>query len=264
MKAVLPSPFEWVDIPAGRVIVETLSPTLDPHTPERHRFEWNVPPFRIAKYPLTNAQYAVFIKAGGYQEQKWWTVQGWQRRETEHWTEPQYWRERRFSGDDQPVVGISWYEAVAFCQWLSEASGEPVMLPTEQQWQRAAQGDDKRAFPWGNEWESARCNNNSAKPHFNDRTTPVTQYPTGASPFGVMDMAGNVDEWCLTTYDYESVHELSRSNTLDGVFGGTDSRVLRGGSWFCGLTDYFRVVYRSGNFPYRRSDGIGFRCIRPY
>jgi formylglycine-generating enzyme required for sulfatase activity len=250
VKSVLPPPFEWVDISAGRVMVETVSSSIDPDVPVRDQFRFDVPAFQIAKYPLTNAQYARFMETSGYRERKWWTAAGWQQREQDGWTEPRYWRYAKWNGAEKPVVGVSWYEAVAFCRWLSEVSGEPVMLPTEQRWQRAAQGDDGREYPWGNEWDGARCNN-SVSPRRSRQTTPVTQYPNGASPFGAMDMSGNVWEWCLTVYE-------SGSTSLDG----TDVRVLRGGSWNYNDPDIFRASYRTCWDPSDWSADFGFRCVR--
>jgi len=237
---ILPPPFEWVEIPAGRVEIEDGFGVFD------------VPAFLIAKYPVTNAQYAKFIEAGGYRQKKWWTPAGWQVREKKGWTEPRYWQDAKWNGADQPVVGVSWYEAVAFCLWLSEASGEPVMLPTEQQWQRAAQGDDGREYPWGNDWDGSRCNN-SVSPYDSDRTTPVRQYEgKGDSPFGVVDMAGNVWEWCLTDYD----------TGANDVTSDAGRRVLRGGSWFSSGTVDFRCRFRVGGSPVSWYYGWGFRVSR--
>ena len=125
-KDILPAPFAWIEIPGKN--------------------------YALAKYPLTNAQYAPFIKAGGYKNKQWWTEAGWQTCQKEKWIEPRYWQDKDFNGADQPVVGVSWYEAVAYCLWLSEQTGQKIMLPTEEQWQYAAQGDDGREYPWGNEW----------------------------------------------------------------------------------------------------------------
>jgi hypothetical protein len=234
---LLPPPFAWIEIPAGKVTVEKFG-------------EANVPAFSIAKYPLTNAQYEKFIEAGGYRYERWWTAAGWRAREKGDWTEPRSWQENKWNGAEQPVVGVSWYESLAFCRWLSAASGEEIMLPTEQQWQRAAQGDDGRIYPWGNEWDGDLCNN-SVKPHDSNQTTPVRQYEgKGDSPFGVVDMAGNVWEWCLTAYQ-------SGSTSPDG----TDRRVLRGGSFddttinLCAANRYFRS-------PDVGNDYFGIRCVR--
>lgn len=252
---LLPPPFEWIDIPAGRVELEGGHGAFD------------VPAFQIAKYPLTNAQYAQFIEAGGYREKQWWTAAGWEAHEQgldwnarkkewrptgKPWTEPRFWKDKRWNGAEYPVVGVSWYEAVAFCRWLAEVSGEPVMLPTEQQWQRAAQGDEGYVYPWGNEWDGTRCNN-TVKPHKSNQTTPVTQYPKGASPFGVMDMSGNVWEWCLNDY--------RQPRTID-VNTQAEYRVLRGGSWSNINTDIFRVANRDWADPRSRNYNGGFRCAR--
>lgn len=226
--AKLPAPFAWVEIPKKG--------------------------YSIAKYPVTNAQFAKFVEAGGYGEKRWWTAEGWQKRQEgwhydggwkpsgTSWTEPRYWRDSQWNGTEQPVVGVSWFEAVAFCLWLSDVTGKNIMLPTEDQWQYAAQGDDGRTYPWGNDWDCKRCNN-SVKPCDSHVTTPVTQYEgrrKGDSPFGVVDMAGNVWEWCLTDYD----------NKTNDVNRSANTRVLRGGSWFVKNTDYFRCDYRGRNAPH--------------
>lgn len=226
---LMPPPFDWIEIP-GNV-------------------------HNIAKYPVTNAQFAKFIEAGGYDEPRWWTDAGWMELEDNDWTEPLYWNDSRWNGAEQPVVGVSWYEAVAFCLWLSEATGEQIMLPTEDQWQRAAQGHDGRAYPWGHKWNSNRCNNSVDV--ISDKTTPVTQYEAsgnrtkGNSASGMVDMAGNVWEWCLTGYD-------DRENDIIR----TCDRVRRGGSWFDKDPNLFRCDSRFGDKPDLRTDGWGFRLAR--
>jgi formylglycine-generating enzyme required for sulfatase activity len=224
LSRLLPVPFAWVEIPGQG--------------------------YSIAKYPLTNAQFAPFVKSGGYKEKRWWTEAGWETCQQQKWTEPRLWQDSKWNGAEYPVVGVSWYEAVAYCMWLSEQSGQKIMLPTEKQWQYAAQGDDGRAYPWGNEWDCHRCNN-SVTPCNNNSTSPVTAYEgqdKGDSPFGVVDMVGNVWEWCLTDYETGS-NELS----------GTNVRVLRGGSWGINYTDLFRVSFRYWDDPYFRGNFTGFR-----
>jgi formylglycine-generating enzyme required for sulfatase activity len=208
----------------------------------------------MGKYPVTNAQFAKFIEAGGYNKRRWWTNAGWKRCRMDDWTEPRFWTDNRFTGDDKPVVGVSWYEAVAFCLWLSETTGENIMLPTEDQWQYAAQGDDGRKYPWGNGWDSSRCQNSvDGEWGSADNTSPVTQYERkGDSPFGVVDMAGNIWEWCLTDYENKSNNVNSTAN----------SRVLRGGSWYYDLTDGFRCDSRLRIGPHGRSYNDGFRLSR--
>jgi formylglycine-generating enzyme required for sulfatase activity len=144
---------------------------------------------------------------------------------------------------------VSWYEAVAFCAWLSAKTGEAIRLPTEQEWQRAAQGDTKWAYPYGDTFDKAKCNFNTKG------TTPVTQYEgkgKGDSPFGVVDMSGNVYEWCAT--DYETGAQDVNVNA--------NRRVLRGGSWWYGNADFLRADYRGWGFPYDEDFGWGFRLAR--
>jgi formylglycine-generating enzyme required for sulfatase activity len=238
-ESILPEPFAWIDIPGKG--------------------------YSIAQYPLTNAQYARFLEAGGYDQKQWWTEAGWDTKlkgleldwgtgqgvATTPWTAPRFWNDPKWNGGDYPVVGVTWYEAAAFCQWLSDTTGERIMLPTEEQWQYAAQGDDGRLYPWGNEWDCTRCNN-SIKPCQSDGTTPVRQYAgKGDSPFGVVDMAGNVWEWTLTGYD-------DQSNDLEG----DRMRVIRGGGWFYFSTGDPRNNFRYYDMPFGNYNFRGFRIAR--
>jgi len=248
---LMPQPFAWITIPAGEVTLEAGGYVYKPTT-------FTVPAFEIAKYPITNAQYKLFIDAGCYDERCWWTEDGWQaksdgwvyqddwRKTGKAWTQPRLWDDTQWNGADYPVIGVSWYEAVAFCNWLSETTGESIMLPTEQQWQHAAQGSDGRLYPWGNEWDITRCNNASLGL---GKTTPVTQFEgLGDSPYGVVDMLGNAWEWSRTSH-----------KTGEDDLNGTDTRILRGGSYLLWNNMYCSV--RSGYNP--NNDGLnGFRCIR--
>jgi len=247
---ILPQPFAWIDIPAGQV---TLEGRKGSYIPEGETRTFDVPAFQIAKYPITNVQFAKFIEAGGYDNQRWWTDAGWNYRQKEGWQLPRYWNNDEYNSETQPIVGVSWFEAIAFCNWLNQASGmDNITLPTDQQWQRAAQGDDGRTYPWGNDWDCKRCNN-PVKPCDSNVTTPVTQYEgKGDSPFGVVDMSGNVWEWCLTDYE----------NKTNDVNISANTRVLRGGSWFSYVTDYFRCDYRDWFDPSLRSFNGGFRLSR--
>jgi formylglycine-generating enzyme required for sulfatase activity len=233
---LLPTPFAWIEIPNKG--------------------------YSIAKYPVTNAQFAKFIEAGGYSERKWWTDAGWEakakgwawnkekgewRPTNNAWTEPRYLQVSKWNDAEQPVVGVSWYEAVAFCLWLSDVTGEKVMLPAEDQWQYAAQGDDGREYPWGKNWDARRCNNNKGGKGIG-KTTPVRQYEgKGDSPFGVVDMAGNVWEWCL--------HERKTKYVNSMVW----YRVLRGGAWWNDKVDYFRCALSDWDPPHAGESDKGFR-----
>lgn len=236
----------WVVVPGGDVKL-----TAGGYVTEPTLFE--VAPFAIARYPVTNAQFAEFITADGYKNPAWWTAEGWVAREKGAWEEPRYWGSSDWNQPNHPVVGISWYEALAFCHWLGETTGQVITLPTEQQWQRAAQGDDAREYPWGNEAPNETlCNWNRNV----DETTPVTAYPAGASPFGIMDMSGNVWEWCLTGWD---------SGTTER--NGREARILRGGSWSSDSPLSLQVGNRNKKDPnnrldpgYRNHVTVGFRC----
>jgi formylglycine-generating enzyme required for sulfatase activity len=260
---ILPPPFEWVEIPAGRVTLEAGG-----YVPEGGQ-TFDMPAFAIAKYPVTNAQYAKFVEAGGYNQRRWWTEAGWEAKERgiddvdgifvptgNAWTQPRYPDfYADLSGTDYPVIFISWYEAAAFCLWLSEVASERISLPTDQQWQRAAQGDDGRVYPWGNEWDGKRCNNTPfGQKWINRRTSTVTQYAgkdKGDSPFGLVDMAGNVYEWCSTAYK-------TGSNDLQG----NDDRIMRGGAWHNSWISQFRTDYRVGYKTDYAHGSIGFRIAR--
>lgn len=227
VKSILPAPFDWCHIPDGKV-------TLIPNDYSKHYgylkedTSFDVPAFYMAQYPVTNAQYKAFVEAGGYSQERWWTAEGWQNKQERNWKQPRLWNWASaklvgiFDEDEQPVVGISWYEAMAFCSWLSEESGSKITLPTDQSWQRAAQGDDERKYPWGDDFDTSKANTYQSRVK---RTSPVTAYPDGASPFGVMDMVGNVWEWCLTDFKTGS-HELVSTD-----------RVIRGSSYMLSSND---------------------------
>ena len=128
---IMPNPFNWIDIPVGTV-------TLGAHYGGRGGYikdptQFDVNAFSIAKYPITNAQFNLFIKSDGYYQEKWWTEEGWDVRQKSDWNNPAFWSETKIKKADYPVVGVSWYEAVAFCKWLSAFCSEDISLPTDQQ-----------------------------------------------------------------------------------------------------------------------------------
>lgn len=245
----LPAPFAWVDIPEGTVTLGSTKESKGGYITKATNFD--VPAFAIAKYPVTNAQFAKFIMDDGYDNKSFWTPEGWLTKKDQDWKRPRLWDDKNWNGDDSPVVGVSWYEAVAFCRWLSKITGEAIALPSDQEWQLAAQGDDDRAYPWGDEWDASCCNS-SVKNNFSHATTPVEQFEgKGDSPYGVVDMAGNVWEWCATNYQ-------TGSNDIDG----TANRVVRGGAYFDRDTVNLRVTTRSKEVPDYCHKGFGFRIVR--
>jgi formylglycine-generating enzyme required for sulfatase activity len=252
MTDVLPAPFAWMPISAGKVTLITEKGWAKNYIPQGQPQTFDVPVFTLAKYPLTNAQFSRFIDAHGYENRGYWTHDGWQTKLKESWSEPLFWRNPKFNGAHQPVVGVSFYEATAFCAWLSSLTQEKIVLPTEQQWQRAAQGDDERSYAWGKDWDANKCNNSVGKDWEQSSTSLVMKYEgVGNSAFDVADMTGNVWEWTST------VHESGDSD-VNGDF----VRVLRGGSWNDDLKDYFRVSFRVKSTPDNRQNFMGFRLAR--
>ncbi len=166
----------------------------------------------------------------------------------------------RWSEANHPRETVNWYEAMAYCEWLSEQLGYRVSLPTEWQWQQAAcSGDPKQEYPWIGEYESGRANINErggkAGLHNLRRTTAVGLYPQGNSQQGVSDLSGNVWEWCLN----------ERKEPTHTQPSGTESRVVRGGSWIF-ASDGARASVRNYHFvPVNRFNYLGFRlsCLSP-
>jgi formylglycine-generating enzyme required for sulfatase activity len=212
--------------------------------------------FMIGKYPVTNQEFKEFIDDEGYKNKELWPPEGWNWREKENILEPLYWHDRKWNGPNFPVVGVSWYEASAYATWLSKMKRDNYSLPTEAQWEKAARGINGLIYPWGNEFHMNLCN--SSKCGLN-RTSPVGLFQNGRSPYGCMDMAGNVLEWCFDFYG-KNYYKKSSSLNPRGPSSSAD-RIVRGGSW----TDTpwnCRAACRSADPPSRRNFDIGFRLVR--
>jgi formylglycine-generating enzyme required for sulfatase activity len=217
-----------------------------------------LPDYYIAKTPVTNAQYAVFVQATGCRPPLPWakaklleeaSIQVEGRELLIQWRHGMPPRGQ----EDHPMDEISWYDAVTYCKWLSQVTGRLYRLPSEAEWEKAARGSDGRIYPWGNEPpDEERCNfrNNVG------RTTPVGRYsPQGNSPYGCADMAGNVWEWCATKWE-GGYRDYKGDNSLEGG----DSRVLRGGAF--DVEDRgVRCAARGRDFPDFRGRGGGFRVV---
>jgi len=177
---------------------------------EQPQHQVTVDDFWIGQTEVTNAQFRPFIEDGGYEDERWWTDAGWTWRNENNITAPSFWNDETRNGDNQPVVGVSWYEAVAYAHWLSNETGLAVRLPTEAEWERAARGDDGRIYPWGDQEPHAQLLNYSGSDI--DHTTAVGSYPDGASPYGALDMTGNVYEWTHSLYmEYPYVDDDGRT-----------------------------------------------------
>lgn len=222
----------WVDIPGGQVKLEKITS------------EFEVKPFRIAKYPVTNAQFDAFLKVqGGYDNGEWW-----EDIEQSHGREQSKWQEANC-----PRENVSWYEAVAFCRWLSAKTGTNIRLPTEWEWQQAATGGDpQREYPWEGGWEGSRSNSFESRL---DRTTAVGMYPLGATHHGLLDMVGNVWEWCLNTDEKPDQPEAVTINKTGGRRG------IRGGSWNF-RPGNLRTSDRYWFYADNRGGNIGFRLAQ--
>jgi formylglycine-generating enzyme required for sulfatase activity len=205
-----------------------------------------VAPFQAGVYPITNAQFELFLRAGGYADEQWWSPEGrqWRRGKPRYeWQKtdrPDFWDDDRFNLPDQPVVGVSWYEAEAFCNWLTAAFGRAYRLPTEEEWERLARGREGWEYPWGDGWRAGLANTSEAGLN---QTTAVGLFPGGVSPAGAHDCAGNVWEWCADWYDEEQT-----------------VRAVRGGSWN-NNQDNARCAIRNRNNPNNSNNNIGFRVV---
>ncbi len=216
---------EMVLAPAGEFLMGS-DPKKDKHADddEQPQHKLHLPDYYLAKTSVTNAQYLAFVQAAGHEQPKHW----------EGGKPPK-------GKEDHPVVYVTWHDAVAYCNWLAEVTGKPYRLPTEAEWEKGARGTDGRIYPWGDEFDKTKCNTGESR--IGD-TTPVGKYPNGASPYGVVDMAGNVWEWTSSLFrSYPYDPEDGREDP-----GSTDNRVLRGGSWFS-VSDWVRSAFRSHSVP---------------
>ncbi len=186
-------------------------------------------------YPVTNGQYKKFVEAGGYTDERCWSEEGKKWRQQEGILQPRYWEDEKWNKAEHPVVGVSYYEAEAYARWAGKR------LPTEQEWEKAARGEDGREYPWEGEFDKKKCNTVESEI---GETTRVDRYPNGVSPYGCYDMAGNVWEWVSDWYDKDE-----------------NRKVLRGGCWD-GSSVSCRCACRNITHPVVRFNIIGFRCSR--
>jgi len=222
-----------VVIPAGKFLMGSGEEDKQAVASEKPARLIHLDAFAIDILPVTVAQYRAFCVATGHPmpaEPVW----GWH--------------------DTHPIVNMSWYDADAYCTWTGKR------LPTEAEWEKAARGADGRLYPWGEAWDPSRGHCLLDAAH-EAGTVPVGSYPAGASPYGVLDMAGNVWEWCADWYDPYYNLWGPQHNPHGPEAGHT--RVLRGGSWRCAVPGFLRCAYR--NFtrgPATWYNDRGFRCAR--
>jgi formylglycine-generating enzyme required for sulfatase activity len=307
-----------VTIPAGVAVLGGADPAGD---------DDELPPcpaplatFALAVHPVTNAEYACFIDAGGYDDATLWTPAGqawlegtgsldsdteqalrrqfqsitkdvegyigWLRKggravddaladsyrslaanwEEEEYLEaynkqvlgerrrqPYYWDDSRFNGRNQPVVGVNWYEAMAYAAWLSRVTGKAHRLPSEAEWEWVARRNTRR-YPWPGDWDAGRCNWSGSRLN---RPAPIGVFPHGATPDGLHDLAGNVLEWTSSLYRPYPYDAADGREAPDAA----GLRVVRGGSWYTGKGEV-REGYRHGYYPGNGDDNLGYRLAR--
>jgi formylglycine-generating enzyme required for sulfatase activity len=308
-----------IEVPAGTYTIGSDEGHYDNESPV-HRVE--LATFWIGKFPVTNAEWSLFMQAGGYEDERWWMTEAdraWQRGEStiegpkrqwreyrntvkadfeafrqrpdvtsndiEQWerliqmseeefedvldggyppgrqTQPANWNDDAYNHPSQPVVGICWYEARAYCAWLNAQTGHDIRLPTEAEWEAAARGMEGRLYAYGNDYDSARCN--TFDTHIR-RTTPIGVFPGGETPdpAGIVDMMGNVYEWTSSLYQPYPYNAADGRETPSAE--ESSGRVVRGGSGRGDPLDA-RACCRLDDDPASRLDDLGFRvcCSSP-
>ncbi len=225
----------------------------------------------LGKTEVTVKQFRLFVENTGYKTQAetgdgayTWTGEKWEKRPDINWKNPGF-----PQADDHPVVCISWQDAVAYCNWLSGEKGLKFKLPSEAQWEKAARGSDGRKYPWGDhdpyyqgKWYANYAAHDSWERKGEDGfefTAPVGSYPMGASPYGLLDMAGNVWEWCADWYD-KDYYKNSPPRNPEGPSKGS-RRVVRGGGWDLSAVG-IRCADRNYVTPSSRYSDLGFRLCQ--
>jgi formylglycine-generating enzyme required for sulfatase activity len=217
-----------IEIPAGPFTMGSDTGESD----EAPAHEVDLSAFEIDRFEVTNADFAQFVEATGYQT------------DAEKAGSSKNWRDDAEGKDNHPVVRVSWNDAVAYCEWLGKR------LPTEAEWEKAARGTEGWMYPWGDEWDPSKAN---VKDTGLRGTAAVGSFGAGASPYGVEDMAGNVWEWTADWY------EPYPGSTYDSEYFGQKFRVVRGGGWF-EMEDAVRTTNRDLTSDTAANDDVGFRC----
>ncbi len=306
-----------IPIPAGTYPIGSDEGLYEDEAPQHSA---SLAAFQIGQFPVTNAEYALFMRAGGYNDEHWWetdaakdwrrgegtasgpkkqwreqrrTLQDADRRNTirtlltqnrittkqaddweaiarmtddqfeallDDWypakrqTHPEYWHDEAYNNPAQPVVGICWHEARAYCAWLSAQAGQTFRLPTEAEREAAARGKKGRLYAYGERFDPALCN--TFESHIR-RTTPTGVFPGGKTPEGYMDLCGNTWDWTSSTY---KPYPYDSQDGREDPYGNGELRVVRGGSWF-DLQFFARAACRFRTDPGSRDYYLGFRVV---
>jgi formylglycine-generating enzyme required for sulfatase activity len=210
-------------VPAGKFLTDTGGGAP---------FEVDLPAYYVGVHPVTNAQYTRFVAETGHSHPG-----------------NRFWQE---SGKmNHPVVDVSWDDATAYCQWAG------LRLPMELEWEKATRGLDGRSHPWGKHWNPSRCRNEGNKR--GETTAGVWSYGQGGSPFGGLQLSGNVWEWCTDWYDHNAYTRYRQGNLAAPSSG--QSRVIRGGSWGNAYPGCFVASRRNIDSPDDHCGDSGFRCV---
>lgn len=218
------------EIPGGKFMMGSDAGNADAKPPH----EVAVKTFMLDQFEVTNADFMLFVDAVAYKT------------DAEKGNESDTWLTYAKDQDNHPVVKVSWNDAKAFCEWAGKR------LPTEAEWEFAARGTDGRAFPWGNEYNAKNANGKDAGLR---STAAVGSFPAGASPFGIQDMSGNVQEWTA------SVAERYPGNNADSKLYGDKLFIQRGGGWFA-VKERLTTYFRDSNVATAANDDVGFRCAK--
>jgi formylglycine-generating enzyme required for sulfatase activity len=225
-------------VPAGEFLMGSTDADSSADSTAKPQHKVYLDAFKIDRTEVTNAMYGKCVQTGACQAPS----SSGSRKHSSYYGNSQY--------ANYPVIHVTWNDALAYCTWVGGR------LPTEAEWEKAARGADGRIYPWGNEPpDKQRCNFHGDV----GDTTPVGAYPAGASPYGALDMAGNVWEWVADRYQADYYAVAPARNPPGPAVG--DSRVLRGGSWLHAQR-LVRAAFRFRNDPEFRIDLLGFRCAR--
>ncbi len=311
---------QMVNVPAGEYQIGSNPDDTDAFDNEKPQTMVKLPAFSIGKWSVTNAEYACFMAAGGYQDEQYWqgdlskrwlkgedvaggqiksSLDAWKIMQTwgdvrqtleqsgnfspdqvDDWvaiakmtedelkaelgkslsqksrTQPQYWNDLQYNNPSQPVVGITWFEARAYCSWLSAVTQREFCLPSEAEWESAARGTNGMIYPWGNDWDAARANTLEGRVM---KPSPVGAYACAGAvgSFATEDHSGNVWNWTMSLYlPYPYDPAKSEQSEAEG------ERILRGGSWYLDRWNA-RCAYRYRYVPAYFSHSTGFRVLSP-
>lgn len=228
-----------VEIPAGEFVMGTDRGERN----ERPAHKVYLDVYSISRYEISRRQYRAFLESSTHPK-------------------PFFWKDWRWGGDNYPVIGISWKDATAFCQWLSKINGWTWRLPTEAEWEKAASWVEKDKlklmYPWGDKFDRSRVNILGDEDLY-ERAAPVDSFKEGISPYGIYHLADNVSEWCLDWFENDYYTQSPSKNPQGPAKGILKS--VRGGEWKSTKLQVHNT-YRKGDWPDSQYNYNGFRVVR--